>query len=280
MLNRLSSISTAIEEALLSKNLRGMADIRPFLSDGYCLRAANTLFEAKGVVLIGTGFPVTNTFETDGPLGAIALYKTLEKVGSTPYIVCGPPLSQAIKNEYRIVELKVGKHDAQDEEAKLILDALKPKVVFSIERPGKASDGHYYNMKGENISDRSACFDSIMDHAICQTIAIGDGGNEIGMGNVAEALDSLDIVAASTKCDELIIADVSNWGAYGLIAMIGKLANFDLLNEIAPLEILSYLSKLGSVDGITRCNELTEDGHSLDVGDSLILNLRKITQFY
>ena len=279
MLNRLSSISTAIEEALLSKNLRGMADIRPFLSDGYCLRAANTLFEAKGVVLIGTGFPVTNTFETDGPLGAIALYKTLEKVGSTPYIVCGPPLSQAIKNEYRIVELKVGKHDAQDEEAKLILDALKPKVVFSIERPGKASDGHYYNMKGENISDRSACFDSLMDQATCQTIAIGDGGNEIGMGNVAEALDSLDIVAASTKCDELIIADVSNWGAYGLIAMIGKLANFDLLNEIAPLEILSYLSKLGSVDGITRCNELTEDGQSLEVGDSLILDLRQITNF-
>ena len=280
MSNRLSSISTAIEEALLSKNLRGMANIRPFLSDGYCLRAAKTLFEAKGVVLIGTGFPVTNTFETDGPLGAIALYKTLEKVGSTPYIVCGPPLSQAIKNEYRIVELKIGKHDAQDEEAKLILDTLKPKVVFSIERPGKALDGHYYNMKGENISDRSACFDSLMDQATCQTIAIGDGGNEIGMGNVAEALDSLDIVAASTKCDELIIADVSNWGAYGLIAMIGKLANFDLLNEIAPLEILSYLSKLGSVDGITRCNELTEDGHSLDVGDSLILNLRKITQFY
>jgi len=280
MSNRLSSISTAIEEALLSKNLRGMANIRPFLSDGYCLRAAKTLFEAKGVVLIGTGFPVTNTFETDGPLGAIALYKTLEKVGSTPYIVCGPPLSQAIKNEYRIVELKIGKHDAQDEEAKLILDTLKPKVVFSIERPGKASDGHYYNMKGENISDRSACFDSIMDQATCKTIAIGDGGNEIGMGNVSEALDSLDIVAAVTKCDELIISDVSNWGAYGLIAMIGKLANFDLLKEIKPLEILTYLSKLGSVDGITRCNELTEDGHSLDVGDSLILNLRKITQFY
>jgi len=279
MSNGLSSISTAIEEALLSKNFRGMADIRPFLKDGYCLRAAKTLFDAKGVVLIGTGFPVTNTFETDGPLGAIALYKTLEKVGSTPYIVCGPPLSDAIKNEYRIVELKVGKHDAQDQEAKSILTELKPKVVFSIERPGKAFDGHYYNMIGENISNRAACFDSIMDHATCPTIAIGDGGNEIGMGNVSEALKSFDIISASTKCDELIIADVSNWGAYGLIAMIGRIARFDLLEEIKPVEILSYLSNLGSVDGITRCNELTEDGQSLDVGDSLILNLRQIAEF-
>ncbi|MEP0073656.1 MAG: glutamate cyclase domain-containing protein [Marinomonas sp.] len=279
MSNSLETISTNIEEALVARNLRGMADVRPALQEGYCLRAAQTLFDAKGVVLIGTGFPVTDTFETDGPLGAIALYKTLEKTGSTPYIVCGAPLSQALKNDYRVIDIQLGKHDKQDQEAQAVLDELQPKVVFSIERPGQAEDGHYYNMRGENISARSACFDSFMNQATCPTIAIGDGGNEIGMGNITEALKSLDIVAATTKCDELLVADVSNWGAYGLIAMIGRLANTDLLAEINPLEILRYLSSLGSVDGVTRLNQLTEDGQDVEVGDALILELRRLSGF-
>ncbi|MFT2097590.1 DUF4392 domain-containing protein [Marinomonas sp. 2405UD66-6] len=279
MSNSLETISTNIEEALVARNLRGMADVRPALQEGYCLRAAQTLFDAKGVVLIGTGFPVTDTFETDGPLGAIALYKTLEKIGSTPYIVCGAPLSQALKNDYRVIDIQLGKHDKQDQEAQAVLDELQPKVVFSIERPGQAEDGHYYNMRGENISARSACFDSFMNQATCPTIAIGDGGNEIGMGNITEALKSLDIVAATTKCDELLVADVSNWGAYGLIAMIGRLANTDLLADINPLEILRYLSSLGSVDGVTRLNQLTEDGQDVEVGDALILELRRLSGF-
>ncbi|MCV2402976.1 DUF4392 domain-containing protein [Marinomonas sp. C2222] len=279
MSNSLETASINIEEALVARNLRGMAHVRPALQEGYCLRAAQTLFDAQGVVLIGTGFPVTDTFETDGPLGAIALYKSLEKVGSTPYIVCGAPLSEAIKNEYRVIDIKLGKHDAQNQEAQTVLDELQPKVVFSIERPGQAEDGHYYNMRGENISARAACFDSFMNQATCPTIAIGDGGNEIGMGNVTEALKSLDIVAATTKCDELIVADVSNWGAYGLIAMLGKLANTDLLAEINPLEILRYLSSLGSVDGVTRLNQLTEDGQEAEVGDAVILELRRLSGF-
>lgn len=279
MSNSLETISINIEEALVARNLRGMADVRPALQEGYCLRAAQTLFDAKGVVLIGTGFPVTDTFETDGPLGAIALYKTLENIGSTPYIVCGAPLSQALKDDYRVIDIQLGKHDKQDQEAQAVLDELQPKVVFSIERPGQAEDGHYYNMRGENISARSACFDSFMNQATCPTIAIGDGGNEIGMGNITEALKSLDIVAATTKCDELLVADVSNWGAYGLIAMIGRLANTDLLAEINPLEILRYLSSLGSVDGVTRLNQLTEDGQDVEVGDALILELRRLSGF-
>jgi len=283
MPDSLESMSIAIEEALVAHNYRGMASVRPALTPGYCLRAARTLFDAKGVVLIGTGFPVATptatTFETDGPLGAIALYQALEAIGSTPYIVCGAPLSQALKEKYRIVDLKLGKHDAQAQEATDILDDLKPKVVLSIERPGQAEDGHYYNMRGENISAGAACFDSLMNQATCPTIAIGDGGNEIGMGNVTDALQSLDIVAATTKCDELLVADVSNWGGYALIAIMGRLANKDLLAEFSPIDVLKYLSTLGSVDGVTRLNQLTEDGQGIEVGDALILQLRQLSGF-
>ena len=134
-------------------------------------------------------------------------------------------------------------------------------------------------MRGEDISPRCACFDYFMTLSSCPTIAIGDGGNEIGMGNISEAIAQLDITPAATKCDELLIADVSNWGAHGLIALLAKWHKEDLLNRINPLDILQYLSAKGSVDGVTRENTLTEDGLPASDGEELIVELRKLTGF-
>ena len=125
-------------------------------------------------------------------------------------------------------------------------------------------------MRGESISEHTACFDSFMNLSECPTIAIGDGGNEIGMGNVAEALRDLNIVPCTTTCDELIIADVSNWGAYGLISFLSVWSKRDLLAEIVPLDTLRYISALGSVDGVTRINQLTEDGLDPAEGESVL----------
>ena len=54
--------------------------------------------------------------------------------------------------------------------------------MISIECPGLAADGRYYNMRGEDITARCSFFDPFVTGANCATIAIGDGGNEIGMG--------------------------------------------------------------------------------------------------
>ena len=134
-------------------------------------------------------------------------------------------------------------------------------------------------MRGESISARTACFDSFMNMARCPTIAVGDGGNEIGMGNVSEALKNLNIVPSTTGCDELIVADVSNWGAYGIISFLSVWNGRDLLKEINPLNILQYISSLGSVDGVTRINQLTEDGLPVSEGESILLELRKACGF-
>ena len=83
--------------------------------------------------------------------------------------------------------------------------------MISIERPGLAADGRYYNMRCEDISERCFFFDPFINSATCPTIGIGDGGNEIGMGNIAAALWKLDIRPSVTCCDELLVADVSNW---------------------------------------------------------------------
>jgi hypothetical protein len=273
------ALSRAIEDILLARNPRGMKTVQPHLEPGYCLRAARQLQQCRGNILIGTGFPVVRTFETDGPVGAIAMYEAFEKLGATPTIVCGRPLSQALAARYRVHEISVGDHDRREQEALEALQKFQPEAIISIERPGQAADGGYYNMRGESISEHTACFDSFMNLSECPTIAIGDGGNEIGMGNVAEALRDLNIVPATTKCDELIIADVSNWGAYGLISFLSVWSKRDLLAEIVPLDTLRYISALGSVDGVTRINQLTEDGLDPAEGESVLRELRQACGF-
>ena len=118
----------------------------------------------------------------------------------------------------------------------------------------------YYNMRGEDISPACASFDYFLSSASCPTIGIGDGGNEIGMGNVARHSEQLNIIPSATCCDELVIADVSNWAAHGLIAMLSSVKQQDMLLGWDNFATLQYLSERGSVDGVTRENSLTEDG--------------------
>ncbi len=273
------ALSRKIENILVARNLRGMQSVQALLQPGYCLRAARILDACRGNVLIGTGFPVVDTFETDGPVGAIALYGVLEAIGATPTIVCGRPISAALAERYRVHEIRVGDHDRREQEARDALDRFRPDAIVSIERPGQAADGGYYNMRGESISANTACFDAFVNLGACPTIAIGDGGNEIGMGKVAAALRELDIVPSVTSCDELIVADVSNWGAYGLIALLSLWRGRDFLAEFEPRAVLRYISELGSVDGVTRVNQLTEDSLDPSEGESVIRELREVCGF-
>ena len=272
-------LSIAIEELLVARNPRQMQVARAALEPGYYLRAAQYLQDIRGNVVIGTGFPVTSTFETDGPVGAIALYDTLEALGANPIMACGPPLSVSLQDDYRVLELTTSDLETAQQQVEQQLASLQPSAVVSIERPGLAADNRYYNMRGEDITERCAFFDPFIDAARCPTIAIGDGGNEIGMGNIIQAITGLDIKPAVTGCDELLVADVSNWGAYGLIAILASWAGQDLLAQVSPVDILDYLSARGSVDGVTRENTITEDGLEVEEGLRVIRQLRVLTGF-
>jgi hypothetical protein len=278
-------VSGQIENLLVARNLRGMQTVQKALLSGYYLRAAELVQEAikaasdtaSKTVLIGTGFPVDDTFETDGPLGAIALYRAIESMGARPVIVAGSPLADKIADDFTVHKISVG--EVRHGEAEHALVKLKPCLIISIERPGITADGKYRNMRGEDISDRCANFDQFIHQASCPTIAIGDGGNEIGMGNVINTLADMDIKPSTTGCDELLIADVSNWAAHGLIAMLSILTQRDMLADWDNIAILNYLSERGSVDGISRKNTLTEDGLSSSISEQLVTDLRKIAGF-
>ncbi|MFT7300967.1 MAG: hypothetical protein ACI89Z_001434 [Porticoccus sp.] len=151
---------------------------------------------------------------------------------------------------------------------------LQPELMIIIELPGQSADGYYYNMRGVNIS-----FDAFLRTANCSTVSIGDGGNEVGMGNISDALFSLDIIPSATTCEELIVADVSNWEAHGLIAMISYWTGVDFLENRDNRAVLEYLSQHDSVDGLTDKNTLTEDGLPCEQSEALIQELRDLTGF-
>ncbi len=269
-------LSEQIENMLVERNLRGMKILQPQLKAGYCMRAAKLLHGLQGNILIGTGFPVENTFETDGPVGAIILYNALEKLGAKPVLVCDSAMAIAFERQYRTYPISVGSKELGLAEAQNALTLFNPTAIFAIECPGVSDNGLYHNMRGEDISSKAACFDYFMQLAKCPTIAIGDGGNEIGMGNVINALRSFNITPSITCCDELIISDVSNWGVYGVLAFLSIWSKQDLLNDTCPDQVLKYISKLGSVDGVTRKNELTEDSLPASEGIALISRLRAL----
>lgn len=271
-----AALSLAMERLLVSRNLRQMKTAQAALKPGYLLRAATMLRDAHGSIIIGTGFPVGDTFETDGPVGAIALYDALQTLGADPWIACGEPLLSCLQKKYQTLPLVARTNKEAEKEALRYESRLKPHAIVAIEHPGATRNGRYYNMRKEDISDRCSIFDPYLTCNACPTIAIGDGGNEAGMGNISKALKQLDITPAQTGCDELIVADVSNWAAYGLIGFLGRWAGKDLLADVAPRQILGFLSDHGSVDGVTRLNTLTEDGLDAQEGIDLIQDIRRL----
>jgi hypothetical protein len=266
-------LSRKIEDLLVSRNPRGMKTIQSALVPGYCLRAAKLIAACQGTVFIATGFPVKATFETDGPLGAVALYQAITALGGNPVLICGEPLASAIDSNFQVLALPTGSPSFS---AVDILGHYQPQLIICIELPGRAVDGLYYNMRGVDISEQVLQFDEVVTEAVCPSIGIGDGGNETGMGNVTDIAMNLGVIPSKTGCDELVVADVSNWAAHGLVAMLSVLAGNNLLAVWDNRTWLQYFLQRGSVDGVTGEKTLTEDGMTCEVTDELIAQLSEL----
>ena len=275
----MNSLSSQIEALILQHDHRGMSRLKHHLIPGYCQRAAELLLNNKGVVLIGTGFPVSGSFESDGPIGAIALYQVLTYLGCRPIFVCAPPISKTMARGFLTHEMPVSDWKQSQTFVKEAIKELDPVLVVSVERPGVAADGRYYNMHREDITHLVAKYDLFFENGNYPRMAFGDGGNEIGMGNVQTQLAKMSIIPSVTPCDELVIASVSNWGVYGVIGVMSHLLNEDLFKRIDPKSIANFLMANGCVDGITHRSESTEDGFPLEVGIAIIDQIRNLISF-
>ncbi len=285
--NRLLALSGSMENLLVSNNSRAMQTLQAKLSPGYYFRAASLIIDALKnnphccTILIATGFPVGEFYETDGPVGAISLYAALKKLGATPIILCPASMYQEINADYDSEPFPVNiTLETQMSFAQNLMDQYQPEILIAIEAAGMAKDGDYYNMHGEVISEYVPGFDQLFKYTEAPTIGIGDGGNEIGMGKLHNAIqEELSIIPSNTSCDELLLADVSNWGGHALAVLLGSFVNKDLLADFDNDKALNYFVNKGSMDGITGRAEPSEDGLSAENGQKMIMQLRHICGF-
>ena len=258
---RISSI-----ENLISKD-PGRRNIFPLIRRDHLRLAALSLLKAERVLIV-SGYPIkkAGAGETDGPPGSWAFGEALKKLG-IPYAYLtdkiNTPLFKALGAE------PLYRWDP---------DLLKKESfshLVAIERPGRARDGRYYNMAGVDISDVIEPLDTLFLDAEAKgvtTIGIGDGGNEIGMGSLFQGVSRVvrhgNRIASTVLTDYVVVAGVSNWGAYGLIGALSVLAGRDLLPSVDQVvHSVEKIVQAGAVDGVNGESQITVDG--LPLSDSL-----------
>lgn len=270
-----------IEDIVLRHSRRGMTVLREYLRPDYCRAAARELLEKpRKAVLLATGFYVGGFAETDGPVGTFFLAKALKELGFTPVIVTDRYCAAFFDGTG--FEVCCMGTEAGSEEYEGLLERFLPAALISVERCGRNRLNDYANMRGVSIAEHTAKLDLLFELAAARgilTIGVGDGGNEIGMGNVADAIDErLSLTPCVVPVSHLILATVSNWGAYALAAYLQRETGReeDLLPDFSEVEAyLRHIVELGSVDGLTREHTATVDGFSLETEREIVDALRE-----
>ena len=267
------------EEVTLRYSKRGMTLLKEYLQKDYCKRAAEKLIQApKGNVLITTGFYVAGYAETDGPIGTLAVAKALEGLGYHGIVITDKYCEGFF--ELKNISVEYVAIDADQSVYEEILEKYRPVYMISIERCGHNLENEYANMRGDSITGQAACIDTLFELAAekkIPTIGVGDGGNEIGMGNVRQViLEKLELNPCVVTVDDLIIATTSNWGAYALAAYMAKLSGrpvFITYEEIE--EYMAQIVALGCVDGVTKQKKMGTDGFSMEIEKEIITSLKE-----
>ena len=204
-----------------------------------------TLMDPMAAVLRASGMAVVN-------------HDTARKASDDGSMAC------VVLEHYPVTDAE-GLHAANE-----MLDRLQPDLVFSTERVGRNENGIYYNMRGRDYGMGRARIDLLVDEAIsrgCPVVAVGDGGNEIGMGLVAEAVKTSVPCGATGDCpcgggigavtgaDILMTAAVSNWGCTAICAAMAlRTGNSSLIHtpaaEARLLEVMTTSGLINSADGV------------------------------
>jgi len=291
----------------------GGRGIAAFFQPGGALRAARALAGAR-TVLIVTGFIVADGMpETDGPPGAAVLGRALRRRGARVRYTSDPATLPSLTAALEALgePPDVFAYPDTPGAGAAVLARERPTHLVAIERPGRGRDGDYLNARGLSVKAWNRPIDEMFllarqrrkgrtgvseprasqtrpptsrsvhaplattVHAPLATIAIGDGGNEIGMGRVRARLARegrlMARIASVVSVDHLVVAGVSNWGAYGIVAHLSRLTGQPLLHTPADeRRLIEACVAAGAVDGITRRRERTVDGMDADTHAAMV----------
>jgi hypothetical protein len=286
-------------EALVCRDVGRKTGALIAASRGELAAAAKSLGGATRVGLI-TGFFVPRDAvaapETDGPVGTALLAAAMAACGLPVRIAVDTPCASAVRAAVSAAGggVKVDEVGIDDRAGLdlLVDDWLSAGIshAVAIERCGRSPDGRPRNMRGVDVSPWTAPLDDLFVGGPWAKLAVGDGGNEIGMGKlpaglIARTVPNGEKIACVTSCDHLVVAGVSNWGAYGLMAVLAVLrpdwsatiARF-LTAERDLAVTRATVDKAGAVDGVTARREATVDGFGPEIHGPLIDELGRIAR--
>lgn len=239
--------ATAGDFAAACRSIAASAGFRASIVTGFCIPSAKP-----------------PAFETDGPLGAYWLERAFEALAGYTEIVADEPVMQAITAARKLIGHR----------ERTILDIPQSHKIV-LERPGRAADGKHYTMRGVDVggihNPRHLHYAETPTPGVV-SIGIGDGGNEIGMGRIPHEtvvanIPNGDLIHCRVSTDHLIVAGVSNWGAYALASGVFVLRGvrppenlYDIDRERSILDAMVRSGPL--VDGVTGKRTSTVDGLS------------------
>jgi len=264
-----------VEDIILTHaETRGIDKLRPSLPSEFCLIAARDIVFQLGSVdsptaLIATGFYVNGAPETDGPPGAYFLYQTLKSLGFSSKIITDALCAVLFDGIIPPTDLLIAPYQVEDEGTwrSSVFEYFSPTLLIAVECCGRTRKGNYCDMRKNDISPFTAPIDTLFlsPPPTSLTIGIGDGGNEIGMGKLErEITHLLDITPCIISTTHLVIATVSNWGAWGLIRYLELLTEIPCLpSHEAMAWFLDHIVSKGAVDGISGQNVRKVDGYTL-----------------
>lgn len=260
--------------------------------------------------------------ETDGPSGMLVLARAIRQacrgcvilftdaqlVPSMKYLAqmtgfhcVEPEVLEASIELNKLMTISILPFPVEHEEAKQMAKQMiakyQPTCLISSERGGLNEAGKIHNMLGVDTSASQAKIDYLFQEAHNQgimSIAVGDGGNEIGMANIREGIkESIQYgdrcqcecelgISPSTKVNTLMTATVSNWGCYAIVSMIAALKMERGLLHTAKAEKLLMMTAMqtGFHDAIYGGIGMSVDGFSEDVQYAVISLLNEAVEKY
>ena len=261
-------------------------------------KLATVVSEGDTVIIVtGAGtLPYLPKGETDGPLGSAAVARVLRYgLNAVPVILCEAEYVENISATCVAAGLAVHDYEAArkvpfscvvqifpaddtaPQAAQEVMRTMQPKALIAIEKlgPNEAGETHTSTGRATGVNrSRVEHLFSLARDAEILTIGIGDNGNEIGFGTIADAVRKYkewgDVcqcpcgkgLANATETDVIIVAGTSNWGAYGLEACLAAVLERPELIHDADTErrMLEECVRTGGVDGATTQQTLGVDG--------------------
>ncbi|ADB77175.1 glutamate cyclase domain-containing protein [Geodermatophilus obscurus] len=276
----MSSALADVERALLrpgARDVTGLAAAVPgqFARLAEELAAAGRAGSRVGLVTgVHIAWAPVPAAETDGPVGTAVLAAALAVLGAEPVVLTDEPCAQVTAACLEV--LGAGRPEvlpvaADEGRVRARVAALGLSHLVAVERLGPAADGRVLTMRGVDVTGSTAPLHAAFALPGLVTGAVGDGGNEIGMGNVpadvvAACIAHGDRIACRVPVDALVVAGTSNWGCSGLVAGLARLAPrhrnalVALLDPRVDARVLGAATAAGAIDGVTGVPGLSVDG--------------------